>query len=110
MSLPMAYAAKRATMKKSSNIKPGESTNLASESSDEHYSSIADAILRQKKNSDPGQADMDANNAENSVDPHSPFDDQSHEATMKELYSVDDQLESDSDSKDMFEAIKRKRR
>lgn len=109
MSLPMAYAAKRATMKKSPSPKPGESTNLASEACDEHYSSIADAILRQKKNSDPGQANMDSNNEIDPAPPFSPFDEQNHEATMKELYSADDDMEDEA-PKGMFEAIKRKRR
>lgn len=104
--LPMAYRAKRATSKKASLPAPANISD-----SDVHYDSIADAIMRQKKSSDPGQADIQQNGEESG---QSPYDDMNHEAVMKELYD-DSQLEdqpedSNEKGKDMFSSIKRKRR
>lgn len=101
-SLPMAYSAKRATTK-STSIPSGSSSNLASDS-DEHYNSIADAILRQKKSNDPGQVDLEANDA---VQGQAPYDDMNSDAFEESPYSDDEESE---DSGDMFSAIKRKRR
>lgn len=107
-SLPMAFAAKRATSKKRP-VAPGSSSNLASDSQ-EHYSSIADAILRQKKSSDSGEVDINENAQESG---QTPYDEDNHEAYMKEIYDNDqlsDQPEDSNQKSDMFGSIKRKRR
>ncbi len=106
-SLSAAYGASR--LKKRS-ITPGSSSNLASDSED-HYSSIADAILKQKRSSDPGEVDIQQNGEESG---QAPYDNMNHDAVMKELYD-DEQLDpqpmdSNRKGKDMFESIKRKRR
>lgn len=99
-SLATAYGASRLSKRK--NYTSGSSLNTSSDSED-HYSSIADAILRQKKSSDTGEVDI-SQNAEESG--QAPYDDMNHEAVMKELYDTDE----DNQSKDMFGSIKRKRR
>lgn len=104
-SLAIAYGTQRVAKRKGYTM-----GGMVSET-DEHYNSIADAILRQKKSSDLGEVDINEN-AE--VEGQAPYDDMNHEATMKEIYDNDqlsDQPEDSNESgKDMFSSIKRKRR
>lgn len=78
---------------------------------EEHYSSIADAILsKSRKSQDNGMVDINENAQESG---QSPYDEDNHEAYMKELYD-DDQLgpqpEDSNEKGDIFGSIKRKRR
>lgn len=101
--LAIAYSTKRAAQKK--NYAHG---GVAS--SEEHYDSIADAILRQKKNLDPGIVDI-SENAEEAG--QAPYDDMNHEAYMKELYdieSIENQPEDSNLKSSMFSRIKKSRR
>ncbi len=100
-SLPMAYRAKRAMAPKASLPSPAGISDA-----EEHYSSIADAILRQKKSADAGEADIQQNGEEAG---QAPYDDMNHDAVMREIYD-DSQLEDQPEDSNMFGAIKRKRR
>lgn len=95
----------------------------ASMDADEHYDSIADAIMAKKrkaKMAEGGMVDIDENAEESSANPNT-YDDQNELAAMKENYDSDmdgisqpmdsnemgDEL-SDEDSHDMVSMIRKK--
>lgn len=114
---------------KPDNMRPAEDEYMADHfakggmaDADEHYSSIADAILAKKKKAkmmaDGGMVDIEENGEEEGS---SPYDDMNADAAMKELYD-DEQLRAQpedsnekgddisSDSHDMVDAIRKKYR
>lgn len=105
-SIAIAYNAQRMAKKKGY----ASGGMVSSDESDEHYDSIADAILRQKKSSDSGEVDISENGEESG---QAPYDNMNHDAVMKELYDAADEEDQPEDSNmkgDMFGSIKRKRR
>ncbi len=90
--LSVALGAQRAARKPMSAATP-----MAHQSdSDEHYGSIADAILKKKRMAEGGMVGDDSEETPASL---SPFDDDNADAVKKELYDTD-QLSDASDDED----------
>lgn len=118
--LAIAFAASKQMRKRASSpataITPGASSELSSDT-EEHYSSIADAILAKKRKAldampQHDMADMDMNAEETPANP-SPYDDQNEEAGEGENYDLDQISPQPRDSNqkgDRVSAIMRKRK
>lgn len=102
-SLSVAYNTQRIARKKM-----GPSAPVTADH-EEHYSSIADAILKKKKMADGGMVEPDDN--EETPASLSPYDDDNEDAILKELYDEDlgpQPEDSDEDGDDMISQIRKK--
>lgn len=101
-SLSIAYNTQRIARKKMAHGGPVTADH------EEHYSSIADAILKKKKMANGGMVEPD--NKETPAD-SSPYDEDNEDAIMKELYDEDlgpQPEDSNEDGDDMISQIRKK--
>ncbi len=95
--LAIAYSAQRAAKKQG--MAHG---GIAKPAHEEHYASIADAILKSKKMADGGIVEDDDMETPASL---SPFDDDNYEATIKELYADGGMVEDETPDTDEDQAM-----
>lgn len=122
-SLAIAYSIQRKNKPKMAHGGPVSPMSASPSDTEEHYESIADAILAKKRKAkfaDGGMVDLDENAEEASANPNT-YDDQNELAAMKENYDegmdgVIDPMDSnehgdelsDEDSHDMVDSIRKK--